>query len=276
MKALGKKDDRRRRRETVVSICLFVTLLLLAPFLAPYDSIQVDPVNRLLPMNGSHLLGTDHLGRDLLSRLLEGAQTTVGVSFLIMLIVLLIGIPIGLLSGFAGGIIDRFFMRMTDAFMAFPDFIVAIVLSGLLGPGLMNLIIAIATVKWTSYARLVRSTVINEKEKTYMIVAELNGVSKFRIMTKHLLPYVIGHVMVLGTLDIGKVILMIASLSYIGLGAQPPSPEWGAMLNDGRAYFHTDPHLMVVPGLAIVFVVLISNLLGDRLRDSYDVKIGGS
>ncbi|MBN8208993.1 ABC transporter permease [Bacillus sp. NTK071] len=276
MKALGKKDDRRRRRETVVSICLFVTLLLLAPFLAPYDSIQVDPVNRLLPMNGSHLLGTDHLGRDLLSRLLEGAQTTVGVSFLIMLIVLLIGIPIGLLSGFAGGIIDRFFMRMTDAFMAFPDFIVAIVLSGLLGPGLMNLIIAIATVKWTSYARLVRSTVINEKEKTYIIVAELNGVSKFRIMTKHLLPYVIGHVMVLGTLDIGKVILMIASLSYIGLGAQPPSPEWGAMLNDGRAYFHTAPHLMVVPGLAIVFVVLISNLLGDRLRDSYDVKIGGS
>ncbi|MCA0987364.1 nickel transporter permease [Guptibacillus algicola] len=258
----------------VLTVIVLVALLFLAPYITPHDPLEADPGNRLQPMNGEHLLGTDHLGRDLLSRILEGAQATVGISTLIMLIVLVIGIPIGILSGLLGGIIDRIFMRITDAFMAFPDFIVAIVLSGLLGPGMMNLMIAIATVKWTSYARLVRSTVISEKQKNYILVAELNGASTLRVMSKHIWPHIIGHVLVLSTLDIGKVILMIASLSYIGLGAQPPAPEWGAMLNDGRAYFHLAPHLMVVPGLAIVFVVLVSNLVGDRMRDYYDVRSG--
>lgn len=263
----------RRIGIAVILLCI-VALFVLAPYITPYDPLDVDPGKRLLPLSGEHLLGTDHLGRDMLSRILEGAQATVGISFLIMLIVLCIGIPIGILSGMLGGVIDRVFMRTTDAFMAFPDFIVAIVLSGLLGPGMTNLMIAIATVKWTSYARLVRSTVIGEKQKNYLLVAELNGASKLRVMRKHIWPHVIGHVVVLSTLDIGKVILMIASLSYIGLGAQPPAPEWGAMLNDGRAYFHIASHLMVVPGLAIVLVVLFFNIIGDRMRDHYDVKAG--
>ncbi|MBN8192002.1 ABC transporter permease subunit [Bacillus sp. NTK074B] len=270
MERTGKKS-----RGLIGVIGLFTILLALAPILSPYDPLQVDPGNRLQTMSSDYLLGTDHLGRDMLSRILTGAQTTVGISFLIMMMVMLIGVPAGLISGYSGGLIDRIFMRITDAVMAFPDFIVAIVLSGLLGPGMLNLMWAIVLVKWTSYARLVRSIVLSEKQKDYMLMAELNGVPGFRAMRKHLLPHVAGHVLVLCTLDLGKVILMIAALSYIGLGAQPPSPEWGAMLNDGRAYFHSAPHLMYIPGLAIILVVLILNLAGDKLRDHYDVKKEG-
>ncbi|MYL64403.1 ABC transporter permease subunit [Bacillus hwajinpoensis] len=253
-----------------------VLILVSVPYLAPHDPLAIDPSNRLLPLSYEHVLGTDHLGRDVLSRILHGGQATVGVSFFIMILVLSIGVPIGIIAGGIGGVVDRVFMRITDAFMTFPDFMVAIVLSGLLGPGMLNLMMAIIVVKWTSYARLVRSTVIEEKEKNYILVAELNGVPPFAILLKHLLPHVIGNVVVLATLDIGKVMLMIASLSYIGLGTQPPSPEWGAMLNEGRAYFQLAPQLMLAPGLAIVLVVLATNLLGDRLRDHYDVKTGGS
>lgn len=263
-----------KKKQMFILISAFAFLLL--PYLAPHDPLAIDPANRLLPLSSEHILGTDHLGRDVLSRILHGGQSTVGISLVIMIIVLSIGVPIGIIAGGTGGIFDRLFMRITDAFMTFPDFMVAIVLSGLLGPGLLNLMMAIIVVKWTSYARLVRSTVIEEKEKNYILVAELNGVHPFAILIRHLFPHVIGNVLVLATLDIGKVMLMIASLSYIGLGAQPPSPEWGAMLNEGRAYFQLAPQLMLAPGLAIVLVVLATNLFGDRLRDHYDVKTGGS
>ncbi|BCB05274.1 nickel transporter permease [Bacillus sp. KH172YL63] len=265
-----------KKRRLIGALGLCFILFALAPSLSPYDPLQVDPGNRLQTMSKDHLLGTDHLGRDVLSRILEGAYTTVGISLIIMGMVLLIGVPAGLISGYFGGLIDRMFMRVTDAVMAFPDFIVAIVLSGLLGPGMLNLMWAIVLVKWTSYARLVRSTVLTEKKKDYMKIAALNGVPGFKAMRKHLLPHVAGHVLVLCTLDLGKVILMIAALSYIGLGAQPPSPEWGAMLNDGRAYFHNAPHLMYIPGFAIVIVVLMFNLAGDHLRDRFDVKKEGA
>lgn len=269
------KRRRLRRKSIVVIWSCLVLGFIAATYLAPHDPLSIDPTNRLQPLTLEHMFGTDHLGRDVLSRILHGAKTTVGTSILVILIVLSIGVPIGIIAGGIGGVVDRVFMRITDAFMAFPDFIVAIVLSGLLGPGMVNLMMAIILVKWTSYARLVRSTVIEEKGKNYILIAELNGVPPLIILFKHLFPHVIGNVLVLGTLDIGKVILMIASLSYIGLGAQPPAPEWGAMLNEGRAYFQLAPHLMVVPGLAIVLVVLATNLLGDRLRDHYDVKTGG-
>jgi peptide/nickel transport system permease protein len=262
-------------RPSIYVVCvaaLFFISLLLAPFIAPYDPTYVNMSDRLNPMSMEHLLGTDHLGRDVLSRIVIGAQTTIGTSFLVLAISLLIGVPVGLLSGYLGGRIDRFFMRIVDGFMAFPDYIVAIILSGLLGPGMFNLVFAIVMVKWVGYARLARSTVLSEKQKDYISMAKINGLGSFQILRRHMIPHIVGNVMVLATLDVGKVILMIASLSYIGLGAQPPAPEWGAMLNEGKAFFYHAPHLMVIPGIAIMLVVLLSNLLGDYLRDRFDVK----
>lgn len=257
----------------MTSFMLFaIILLLLAPFIAPYDPVYVSMGERLKGISAEHVLGTDHLGRDVFSRILVGSQMTVGISILVLAISLCIGVPIGLLSGYLGGKVDRFFMRMVDAFMAFPDYIVAIILSGLLGPGMFNLVFAIVMVKWVGYARLARSTVLSEKQRDYITMAKINGLSSIGILRRHMIPHVVGNVMVLATLDVGKVILMIASLSYIGLGAQPPAPEWGAMLNEGKAFFYNAPHLMVIPGLAIMIVVLVSHLLGDFLRDRFDVK----
>lgn len=250
----------------------FFLVILTAPLLAPYDPLQINMNERLLKPSAEHFFGTDYLGRDLFSRILAGGQVTVGTSILVLGIVLLIGVPLGMFSGFVGGRFDRYLMRIIDAFLAFPDFIVAIVLSGILGPGMLNLIFAIVVAKWGSYVRLVRSTVLSEKEKDYILMAVVNGLSTFQIIRKHLLPHVVGNVFVLATLDLGKIILLIASLSYIGLGAQPPTPEWGAMLNESTPYFHTSPYLMFIPGIAIMFTVLVSNLAGDVLRDRFDVK----
>lgn len=237
-----------------------------------YDPAFVNLNERLLPSSVEHPLGTDHLGRDVLTRILSGAQLTVGYGFFALLLAMAIGVPFGIIAGFKGGIVDRIFMRLADAFLSFPDTIVAIVLSGLLGPGIENLLIAIIVVKWVNYARLVRSTVMVERQKDYISMAKVNGLNEWQIMGKHLFPHLIGNVLVLASLDLGKIILLISSLSYIGLGAQPPAPEWGAMLNEARPYFQSVPTLMVYPGMAIVLVVLCSNLLGDFLRDKFDVK----
>ena len=253
-------------------VLLFSAALFTVPFFLPFDPLRTDMANRLQPISMQHWLGTDHLGRDIFSRMIAGAKATVGTALATILISVFIGVPVGLVSGFFGGRLDRMIMRIVDAVMAFPDYIVAIVLSGLLGPGLMNLILAVVAVKWVGYARLVRSTVFSEKQKDYIALAELTGLGSGAILKKHLLPHVLGNVSVLATLDIGKTVLMIAALSYIGLGAQPPYPEWGAMLNDGKHYFLHAPQLMVIPGLAIMFIVLLSNLYGDRLRDRFDVK----
>ncbi|OWA36290.1 nickel ABC transporter permease subunit NikC [Saccharibacillus sp. O16] len=237
-----------------------------------HDPTLTDLRGRLLGASTLHPLGTDHLGRDVLTRLLLGSTQTLGYSLLALGTALVIGIPFGLLAGYRRGWVDRLFMRIADGFLAFPDTIVAIVLSGLLGAGIGNLVLAIVLVKWVSYARLVRSTVLSESQKDYVAIARTHGLSDARIMSRHLLPHIAGHVLVLASLDLGKIILLISSLSYIGLGAQPPTPEWGAMLNDSRPYFQSRPELMVYPGLAIVSVVLLANMLGDYLRDRFDVK----
>lgn len=195
-----------------------------------------------------------------------------GYSLLALVVSLVIGIPFGLISGFKRGVVDRIFMRIADGFLSFPDTIVAIVLSGLLGAGISNLVLAIVMVKWVSYARLVRSTVLSESQKEYILIARTNGLSSGKIMRKHLFPHIVGHVLVLASLDLGKIILLISAFSYIGLGAQPPTPEWGAMLNDSRPYFQSKPELMIYPGLSIVFAVLLTNMLGDYLRDHFDVR----
>ncbi|URJ51803.1 nickel transporter permease [Paenibacillus polymyxa] len=255
-----------------LSILLILAAITVVPLLAPQDPYRIQMGNRLQSISATHWLGTDHLGRDVLSRVIAGLRTTVGTSLLILAVSLVVGVPLGLLSGFIGGWMDRVFKRVVDAFMTLPDYIFAIVLSGLLGPGLVNLIFAVTAVKWVGYARLVRSTVLAEKQKDYISLSILAGASSLRIVMRHILPHAIGNVLVLATLDIGKIILMIASLSFLGLGPQPPIPEWGTMLNEGRAYFQMAPHLMLVPGIAVVLTVLLANVLGDKLRDRYDVK----
>lgn len=269
-----KKQSKRRWRMTLLFTVMVLVLTVAAYtfLILKHDPTLVNLGERLWPSSMEHPLGTDHLGRDVLTRLLLGAQLTVGYGLLSLLAAVIIGVPFGVIAGFKGGLIDRIFMRIGDAFLAFPDTIVAIVLSGLLGPGIENLLLAIVLVKWVNYARLVRSTVITERQKDYVTAAKINGLSSFRIMRKHLFPHLIGNVLVLSSLDLGKIILLISSLSYIGLGAQPPAPEWGAMLNDARPYFQSNLLLMIYPGLAIVFVVLLSNILGDYLRDAFDVK----
>ncbi|MFA1712110.1 nickel transporter permease [Peribacillus frigoritolerans] len=274
MELVIKGKSKRRWRMTVLYMVM-ATVLAVAAYtflILKHDPALVNLEERLWPASMEHPLGTDHLGRDVLTRLLLGAQLTVGYGLLSLFAAVIIGVPFGMIAGFKGGLIDRFFMRIADAFLAFPDTIVAIVLSGLLGPGIENLLLAIVLVKWVNYARLVRSTVITERQKDYVTVAKINGLSSFGIMRKHLFPHLIGNVLVLSSLDLGKIILLISSLSYIGLGAQPPAPEWGAMLNDARPYFQSNMLLMIYPGLAIVFVVLLSNMLGDYLRDAFDVK----
>ncbi|WP_431088623.1 nickel transporter permease [Paenibacillus sp. 8b26] len=270
----GQLTRTRLSRKWIVSLSILLILAAITtvPFLAPQDPYRIQMGNRLQPISATHWLGTDHLGRDVLSRVIAGLRTTVGTSLLILAVSLVVGVPLGLLSGFIGGWMDHVFKRVVDAFMTLPDYIFAIVLSGLLGPGLVNLIFAVTAVKWVGYARLVRSTVLAEKQKDYISLSILAGTSSLRIVMRHILPHAIGNVLVLATLDIGKIILMIASLSFLGLGPQPPIPEWGTMLNEGRAYFQMAPHLMLVPGIAIVLTVLLANVLGDKLRDHYDVK----
>lgn len=258
---------------SLAAILVLIAVITAYAFLVlKHDPAFVDLNERLLPMSWQHPFGTDHLGRDMLTRILLGFQLTVGYGFVALLLAVAIGVPIGVIAGFKGGLVDRLLMRVADAFLAFPDTVVAIVLSGLLGAGIENLLFAIILVKWVNYARLARSTVVTERQKDYITMAKINGLSEWRIMWKHLFPHLIGHILVLASLDLGKIILLISSLSYIGLGAQPPAPEWGAMLNEARPYFQTVPALMIYPGLAIVTVVLFSNLLGDYLRDKFDVK----
>jgi peptide/nickel transport system permease protein len=267
----------RQKYTWQAAIALLFVLLAVAAVLYAFVYLRHDPTltdlsRRLQDASLQHPLGTDHLGRDVFTRLLLGGWQTIGYSLLALSSALLIGVPFGLISGYFRGWADRIFMRIADSFLAFPDTIVAIVLSGLLGAGIGNLVLAIVIVKWVSYARLVRSTVLAESQKEYVLIARINGLSPASIMRKHLLPHIVGNVLVLASLDLGKIILLISAFSYIGLGVQPPLAEWGAMLNDSRPYFQSKPELMLYPGLAIVVVVLLANMLGDYLRDRFDVK----
>lgn len=257
---------------STVSLLLFLLVLLLGPWLAPHDPTQVTLSQRLIPPGPGHWFGTDQLGRDIFSRILTGGQTTVGISLAALGLSVLIGVPIGLLAGYQGGKTDWVLMRIVDSFMSLPEYVVAIIISGLLGPGFLNLLLAIVLVKWVGYARLVRGIVLQEKGKDYIMVARVSGAKTHTVLMRHLVPHVIGPVMALATMDVGKVILLVASLSYIGMGVQPPSPEWGAMLNESKTYFAQAGYMMWIPGLAIFLVVLAASTLGNRLSRRYETE----
>ncbi|PUA36757.1 nickel ABC transporter permease subunit NikC [Paenibacillus elgii] len=253
-------------------LTVLLLIILLGPYIVPNDPLTVKMAERLKPASLQYPLGTDHLGRCIFSRLVDGARTTLGFTGLVVLTVALIGLPLGLWSGYVGGRVDALLMRLVDGMGALPEFILAIALTGFLGPSLSNLMLSVVLVKWMGYARVVRSIVLSEREKEYVLAARVGGSGTWKVIGLHLLPHALSPVLVLAALDVGKIILTISSLSYLGLGAQPPAPEWGAMLNDGRAYFQTAPELMIYPGMAILLVVVACNLIGEGLRDLLDIR----
>jgi peptide/nickel transport system permease protein len=258
----------------IVLVVMFAALALLAPVLAPYDPDAVDAANRLAPVGASgHLLGTDDLGRDLLSRLLWGGRVSLVVGLLPVLIASVVGVTLGALAGYIRGRADGFIMRCMDVLLAFPAYLLAIAIVAALGAGLSNAILAIAIVSIASFARLVRGSVLSVREREFIHAARLAGARDLRIVGRHVLPNVLTPVIVFATLEAGRTIIFAAGLSFLGLGAQPPTAEWGSMLAQGRGLLNVAPHVATLPGVAILLVSLGLNLFGDGLRDALDPRV---
>lgn len=246
-------------------LLIWLLLALVAPLVAVYEPSEQNLELRLEgPMPG-YPLGTDHLGRSEWSRIVHGARLTLGLSALITSASLFVGVVIGLASGYAGGWVDSALMRLVDLMLALPRLVLALAIAGTLGPSELNLALAITVVSWAGAARVFRSQVLSLREREFVTAARGLGASGLWIARRHILPQLAGTILVLGTVDLGAIVLSISGLSFLGLGAQPPLPEWGMMLNDARLFFTSAPQLTVIPGLAIVSVVLAANLLGDAL-----------
>lgn len=257
-------------------IALFAACALLAPLLAPYDPLAQDLGSRLRPPSSEHWLGTDSLGRDIASRILFGARISLIIGVVVVASAGVVGTAIGLVAGYAGGLVDEALMRLTEVFLAFPALILAMAIAGALGPSLTNAIIAIAAVTWAVYARLVRGQILSLRRREFVEAARAIGASRKRIVVLHLLPNALAPLMIQASFDLGSSIIAAAGLSFIGFGAQPPTPEWGVMISEGRNYISTQPWLSLFPGLAILLAVGSFNLLGDGLRDAFDPRFSRS
>jgi peptide/nickel transport system permease protein len=259
---------------TGLVVVLVLTLAaIFAPALAPHDPTVIDPLRTLEGPSRDHLLGTDELGRDVLSRLLVGARWSLGIAALATLSVMVVGTAIGLVSGYVGGWVDGVVMRVVDSMLAVPDLLLYLAIIGTLGPGIRNVFIALVAISWARYARVMRGLVLSVRERAFVRASRSLGAGDGRLMLRHILPNVISPIVVLGTLELGETILTLAALGFFGLGAQPPTPEWGTMINQGRLFLETNPGLMVFPGIAISVAVLGFNLMGDGLRDVLDPQL---
>lgn len=256
----------------LIIIVVFVVAAVAAPVLAQHDPLAVDPANALADPSAAHPLGTDNLGRDLFARLLFGSRLSLGAAAVAAVVVMTLGVSIGLFAGLQGGWLDGLTMRIVDGLLAFPYLVLALAIAGTLGGGLVSVMLGLTAVWWASYARLVRGLVLQIRERPFVEAAEATGVSRVMIALRHILPNVIPPVIVLLTIEMGSLILAVSALSFLGIGAQPPTPEWGAMINEGRQFLSSAPQLMLLPGAAIFLVVLGFNLLGDGLRDVLDPK----
>lgn len=254
-------------------VVVFSLAALLAPALAPHDPTAVNALEKLAAPSLEHPLGTDPLGRDTLSRILFGARWSLGTAVLATGLVMTIGIFVGTTSGFYGGRIDSVVMRVVDVLLAFPSLVLYLAIVGTLGPGFRNLFIALVSISWVAYARIVRGLVLSLKERGFVRAARALGASDRRLMVRHILPNVVAPVVVLASLQTGGMVLALAALGFFGLGVQPPTPEWGTMINESRLYLQRAPALMLWPGLAISLTVLGLNLLGDGLRDVLDPRL---
>lgn len=251
---------------------VLIVAALAAPLLAPFDPNFQDTGRRLEPPSKQHLLGLDDLGRDVLSRILYGARVSLRVGFSVVIMASLVGVTLGAIAGYFGGAADLIVMRVCDILLAFPGILLAIALVAVLGPSLNNVILALATIGWVGYARLVRGQVLKVREMEYITAAKALGAKSPRVIVLHVLPNVINPVIVMATLGLAGAILAEAALSFLGLGVQPPTPSWGAMLTAGRRYLGLANHLAIFPGIAIMLAVMGLNFLGDGLIDALDPK----
>ena len=259
----------------IALIAAFAIGAALAPLLAPADPLVQALGSRLEAPSAAHWLGTDQLGRDIASRLLYGARISLVIGIVVVASAGVFGTLVGIIAGYAGGLVDEALMRFTEVFLAFPPLILAMAIAGALGPSLTNAIIAVAAVTWAVYARLARGQLLSLRRREYVEAARGIGASGARILLRHLLPNALAPLLVQASFDMGSAIITAAGLSFIGFGAQPPTPEWGVMISEGRNFISTEPWLSLFPGLAILFAVGAFNVLGDGLRDALDPRLRG-
>lgn len=252
----------------LVGILLFTAAF--AKHLTPYDPYEQELANALAKPSAQHLFGTDRYGRDMLSRVILGAQTTVFSALALVLIISVTGTILGMIGGYFGGKIDDLIMRISDLFLAFPGMVFAIAVAGVLSGGLKSAVIALACISWTKFARLARSQTLTVKEMPYIAAAKLSGCNGMQILLRHIFPNIAGTMIVTAMLDIGTMIMELAGLSFLGLGATPPMAEWGSMMSNGRSMLQTAPWVILAPGLAIFLTVLVCNLLGEAVRKTVD------
>lgn len=270
-----KKQQDRIMIKLVVFMALVILLLFIAAFaaqLVPYDPYAQDLNIALQSPSQEHPLGTDRYGRDMLSRVIMGGQTTIYSALLLVGVITTFGTLVGLFCGYKGGKIDSFIMRVSDIFLAFPGMVFAIAVAGVLGGGIINAVVALACISWPKFARLARGQVLAIKNMPYISAAKLSGSRPTKIVFKHILPNITGPILVTATLDIGTMMMELAGLSFLGLGAMPPIAEWGSMMSDGRSMLQTAPWVILAPGCAIFIAVMLFNLLGDTVRDVLDPK----
>lgn len=265
-----------RDRLSMLGLAIVVTLVLaalFAPVISPHDPAEQDVLNSLAGPSAEHPLGTDQLGRDNLSRVLHGTRWSMGIAVVATAIVMVIGVTLGLLAGYLGRWTDATIMRGVDIFLALPTLVLVLAIIGTLGTSLGILLLGIVVATWPLYARVMRGLVLSMREREFVMSARAVGASHLRIMVRHLLPNTISPVVVLASLQTGNLILLLAALGFFGLGVQPPTPEWGTMLNEARVHFRSNPQQMFYPGAAITLAVLGFNLLGDGLRDVLDPRL---
>jgi len=276
MKSFGSVYSILRRNSLTLLGCFIVLVMLFiglaAPVLSPYNPVAIDIVNKLQAPSAAHWFGTDEIGRDIFSRVLYGCRISIQVGLYIVLLAAVVGTIVGSISGYQGGLLDQVIMTITDILLSFPSLVLAMALAAALGPSLYNTMLAVAIVKIPVYVRLVRGQVLSLKEQSYVKAAQTFGASQAWILSRHIIPNSLAPVLIQITLGIGEAILTASSLSFIGLGAQPPTPEWGAMISTARIYALDQWWYVTFPGIAIFTTVVGFNLLGDGIRDLLDPR----
>ena len=269
---LKKNRVKTRLRVFAVLGLLLILCSFFSEHLTPYDPYLQDLTIAKQAPSAEHLLGTDRYGRDMLSRVIAGSRASIFSTLLLVAVTAILGTAVGVLCGWVGGMTDTVLMRVSDVFLAFPGLVFALAVAGTLGGGLQNAMIALAAISWPKYARIARSQTLSQKETQWMKAVRLSGSGTGKIILKHILPNILGPILVTSVLDIGTMMMELSALSFLGLGAKPPIPEWGSMMSDTRSLMTTSPWITFSPGIAIFLSVMIFNLLGDTIRDYADPK----
>lgn len=274
---MRKHVEKNNKIRLILFSSLAVLLVLIAIFgehLCPYDPYLQDLRNAKAAPSLAHIFGTDRYGRDMLSRLIVGAKASILSTLLLVSVITIIGTSIGIICGWSGNRLDTILMRISDIFLAFPGLVFALALAAVLGGGIHNAVIALAAISWPKYARIARSQTLSQKDSLYLDAARISGCSTFTLIMRHILPNIFGPILVTAMLDIGTMMMELAGLSFLGLGAKPPVAEWGSMMSDARNLLTTQPWVTLSPGFAIFLSVAVFNLLGDSIRDWLDPKNG--